>query len=50
MRETTGAGMYIIGVTGVGKSEFLKDMILQDIRAGYGVALLIHDTIDRIFL
>src|SRR5260221_10065650 len=26
--------MYIVGRTGTGKSEFLKDMILQDIRAG----------------
>ncbi|MBP6098615.1 MAG: type IV secretion system DNA-binding domain-containing protein [Candidatus Levybacteria bacterium] len=32
--------MYIIGKTGVGKSEFLKDMILQDIRAGKGVAVI----------
>lgn len=32
--------MYIIGKTGVGKSEFLKDMILQDIRAGKGLAVV----------
>lgn len=32
--------MYIVGKTGTGKSEFLKDMILQDIRAGKGVAVL----------
>jgi hypothetical protein len=32
--------MYIIGKTGVGKSEFLKDMIMQDIRAGKGVAVI----------
>lgn len=32
--------MYIIGKTGTGKSEFLKDMIMQDIRAGHGVALI----------
>ncbi len=32
--------MYIIGKTGVGKSEFLKDMIMQDIRAGKGVAVV----------
>lgn len=29
--------MYIIGKTGTGKSEFLKEMILQDIEAGFGV-------------
>ena len=41
--------MYIIGKTGVGKSEFLKDMILQDIRAGYGVCFVDpHDTIDML--
>ncbi len=32
--------MYIIGRTGVGKTELLKTMILQDIRAGRGVALI----------
>lgn len=32
--------MYIIGKTGVGKSEFLKDMALQDIRAGKGLAFI----------
>lgn len=32
--------MYIIGKTGVGKSEFLKDMIMQDIRSGQGVAVI----------
>ncbi len=41
--------MYIIGKTGVGKSEFLKDMILQDIRAGKGLCFVDpHDTIDMI--
>ncbi|HVZ12790.1 MAG TPA: TraM recognition domain-containing protein [Patescibacteria group bacterium] len=41
--------MYIIGKTGVGKSEFLKDMILQDIRAGRGLCFIDpHDTIDMI--
>ena len=41
--------MYIIGKTGVGKSEFLKDMILQDIRNGEGLAFIDpHDTIDLI--
>jgi len=31
---------YIIGKTGVGKSELLKEMIKQDIRAGYGVCVI----------
>lgn len=32
--------MYIIGKTGTGKSEFLKEMILQDIVAGHGVCAI----------
>ncbi|NTU45999.1 type IV secretion system DNA-binding domain-containing protein [Candidatus Roizmanbacteria bacterium] len=42
---------YIIGKTGVGKSELLKEMIKQDIRAGFGVCVidphgdLIEDTL-----
>lgn len=32
--------MYIIGKTGTGKSEFLKDMIMQDIRNGKGLAVI----------
>jgi hypothetical protein len=32
--------MYIIGKTGTGKSEFLKEMILQDIKNGYGVCAI----------
>jgi hypothetical protein len=32
--------MYIVGKTGTGKSEFLKDQILQDIRAGKGVGVI----------
>ena len=32
--------VYIIGKTGTGKSELLRDMILQDIRAGKGVCLI----------
>lgn len=32
--------MYIIGKTGTGKSEFLKDMIMQDIRNGQGLAVV----------
>lgn len=44
--------MYIIGKTGVGKSEFLKDMILQDIRNGEGVAVIDPhgDLIDDILM
>lgn len=41
--------MYIIGKTGVGKSEFLKDMILQDIKNGKGVCFIDpHDTIEKL--
>ena len=41
--------IYIIGKTGTGKSHLLKDMILQDIRAGKGVCFIDpHDTIDLI--
>ncbi|MCL5970069.1 MAG: type IV secretion system DNA-binding domain-containing protein [Patescibacteria group bacterium] len=32
--------MYIIGKTGTGKSEFLKDMIMQDIKGGQGLAVI----------
>ncbi len=32
--------MYIIGKTGVGKSEFLKSMIRQDINAGRGICFM----------
>lgn len=32
--------MYIIGKTGTGKSEFLKAMIMQDIRNGEGLAVI----------
>ena len=32
--------MYIIGKTGTGKSEFLKEMILQDIEKGRGVCAI----------
>lgn len=31
---------YIIGKTGTGKSEFLKDMIMQDIKSGQGLAVI----------
>lgn len=41
--------VYIIGKTGVGKSELLKSMILQDIKNGEGVCFIDpHDTIDKI--
>ncbi len=46
--------MYIIGKTGVGKSELLKEMIKQDINAGRGVCVidphgdLIEDTLRYI--
>jgi len=41
--------MYIIGKTGTGKSEFLKDMVLQDIREGRGVCFIDpHDTVEQI--
>jgi len=32
--------VYIIGATGTGKSELLKDMILQDIKSGHGVCFM----------
>ncbi len=32
--------VYIIGKTGTGKTELLRDLILQDIRAGKGVCLI----------
>ncbi len=32
--------MYIIGKTGTGKSEFLKQMIMQDIKNGEGLAVI----------
>ena len=41
--------VYIIGKTGVGKSELMSDMILQDIRAGKGVCFIDpHDTVEKI--
>lgn len=41
--------MYIVGRTGTGKSELLKSMILQDIRAGKGVALIDpHDLAEEL--
>jgi len=46
--------VYIIGKTGTGKSELLKEMIKQDIKAGFGVCVidphgdLIDDTVKYI--
>ncbi|MBI4100763.1 DUF87 domain-containing protein [Candidatus Microgenomates bacterium] len=41
--------LYIIGKTGVGKSELLKEMILQDIKNGDGVCFIDpHDTIEKL--
>ena len=41
--------IYIIGKTGVGKSELMSDMVLQDIREGRGVCFIDpHDTIEKI--
>jgi hypothetical protein len=40
---------YIIGKTGVGKSELLTDMIMQDIKNGKGVCFIDpHDTVEKI--
>ena len=32
--------MYVVGSTGMGKSEFLKNMAIQDIEAGRGIAFI----------
>lgn len=39
-REDRRRHMYIIGKTGTGKSEFMKDMIMQDIKGGEGLAVI----------
>ena len=39
-KEDRRRHMYIIGKTGTGKSEFLKDMIIQDINNGEGVCVI----------
>ncbi len=39
-KEDRQRHMYIIGKTGTGKSEFLKDMILQDIKNGEGICVI----------
>lgn len=41
--------VYIVGKTGVGKSELLKDMAIQDIKAGKGVCFIDpHDTVEKL--
>jgi hypothetical protein len=48
-RDDRRRHMYVVGKTGVGKSEFLKDMILQDIKNGEGVCFIDpHDTIEKL--
>lgn len=39
-RDDRRRHMYIIGKTGTGKTEFLKQMIMQDINAGEGLAVV----------
>jgi hypothetical protein len=39
-RDDRRRHMYIIGKTGTGKTEFLKSMVMQDIHAGEGVAVI----------
>ncbi|MBL7053420.1 MAG: type IV secretory system conjugative DNA transfer family protein [Candidatus Portnoybacteria bacterium] len=41
--------LYVVGQTGTGKSVFLRNMIIQDIRAGHGIGILDpHGDIDKI--
>ena len=41
--------IYIIGKTGVGKTELLKEMIIQDMQAGKGICLIDpHDLAEQI--
>jgi hypothetical protein len=48
-RDDRRRHMYVVGKTGVGKSEFLKDMVLQDIKNGEGVCFIDpHDTIEKL--
>lgn len=51
-RDDRRRHMYIIGKTGTGKSEFLKDMILQDIRGGEGLCVIDPhgDLVEKILL
>ena len=39
-RDDRRRHMYVVGSTGMGKSEFLKSMAIQDIEAGHGVAFI----------
>jgi hypothetical protein len=39
-RDDRRRHMYVIGRTGTGKSEFIKSMAIQDIRAGEGVCVI----------
>ena len=32
--------MYVIGKTGMGKTQMLQNMAIQDIQAGYGVGII----------
>jgi len=48
-RDDRRRHIYTIGKTGVGKSEFLTSLILQDIRNGEGVCFIDpHDTIEKL--
>jgi len=41
--------VYIVGKTGTGKSELLKTMVMQDIKAGRGVCFIDpHDAVEQI--
>ncbi len=40
---------YIVGKTGTGKSEIMKEMLIQDINAGRGVCLIdVHDLAEQL--
>ncbi len=40
---------YIVGKTGTGKSEIMKEMLIQDINAGKGVCLIdVHDLAEQL--
>lgn len=41
--------IYIVGKTGVGKTELMKEMLIQDINAGRGVCLIdVHDLAEQL--
>ena len=52
LQEDRARHMYIIGKTGTGKSQFLKQMILQDIENGEGICVIDPhgDLIEEILL